>query len=103
MRADSLRRGESPVPSLAPPGLAPAGVNGGTHNIGGVRIDVDAARGYERSEEEVIMTPIKPSAKALGKRRAAAEEPPDEEELGVLFLSPSFFFFFPFFFVARVH
>jgi hypothetical protein len=77
-RYDSLRGGnrtESPVPGGAPPGL------GGTHNVAGMRIDTDAAHRYS-SEEDDIMTPIRPSAKALGKRRAEAEAPPDEEELG---------------------
>ncbi|CAG8698336.1 1680_t:CDS:2, partial [Acaulospora colombiana] len=76
-RYDSLRSGnrtESPVPGGAPPGL------GGTHNVAGMRIDTDAAHRYS-SDEENLMTPIRPSAKALGKRRAEVEAPPDEEEL----------------------
>jgi hypothetical protein len=47
-----------------------------------MRIDMDAARRYSNEEEENLMTPVKPSEKAMGKRRAAVEAPPDEEELG---------------------
>lgn len=41
---------------------------------------MEGARGY-LSDEEGLMTPVKPSAKAMGKRKAPAEETPDEEEL----------------------
>jgi hypothetical protein len=47
-----------------------------------MRIDLDAARWYS-SEEEDLMTPVKPSEKAMGKRRATIAAPPDDEELGV--------------------
>lgn len=45
---------------------------------------MDAARGYAGSDgesEDQIMTPIRPSAKALGKRRAEVDTPIDDEEL----------------------
>lgn len=62
-----------PVPALSvagpPPGLT--------------RVDVEAARRYS-SEEEDLMTPIRPSDKAKGKRRAIVEDAPDEAELGEL-------------------
>jgi hypothetical protein len=58
-----------------PPGLATV------QNTAGMRIDLDAAHRYS-SEEDDLMTPVKPSEKAIGKRRAAVEAPPDEEELG---------------------
>jgi hypothetical protein len=47
---------------------------------------MEATKGYMDSDDEDLMTPIKPSEKALGKRKAAVEEPPNEEELGT-FLS----------------
>ena len=46
---------------------------------------MDAARGYNGSEgedDDQLMTPIRPSAKALGKRRAEIDTPIDNEELG---------------------
>lgn len=42
---------------------------------------MDAAKGYMNSDDDDLMTPVKPSEKALGKRRAPMEEPPNEEEL----------------------
>lgn len=71
----SQGRTESPAPGSVPPGL---------QNFGGMRIDMDAARGYAGSDgesEDQIMTPIRPSAKALGKRRAEVDTPIDDEEL----------------------
>lgn len=58
----------------------------GVHNVSGVRIDMDAAKGYMNSDDDDLMTPVKPSEKALGKRRAPMEEPPNEEELGMFVL-----------------
>ncbi|KAG8814040.1 hypothetical protein FRC17_001310 [Serendipita sp. 399] len=89
-RYDSASRGraESPVPAslgvTPPPGLAGVATGAGVamHNTAGIRIDMDAARRYESSDEEELLTPIKPSAKALGKRRAEADTPVDDEELG---------------------
>ena len=47
-----------------------------------VRVDVSAANSYAtESDEEEIMTPIRPSEKALGKQRAPIDAEPDEEEL----------------------
>ncbi|KAG8845429.1 hypothetical protein FRB91_001758 [Serendipita sp. 411] len=89
-RYDSASRGrtESPVPIsigiTPPPGLSGVATSAGVamHNTAGMRIDMDAARRYESSDEEGLLTPIKPSEKALGKRRAVADAPVDEEELG---------------------
>lgn len=47
-----------------------------------MRVDVSAANSYasEVGEEE-IMTPVRPSEKAMGKRRAPLDAEPDEEDL----------------------
>ena len=45
---------------------------------------MEAAKEYMDSDDEDLMTSIKPSEKALGKRKAAVEKPPNEEELGTL-------------------
>lgn len=47
-----------------------------------MRVDVSAANSYtDEADEEDIMTPVRPSEKALGKRRMPADAEPDEEEL----------------------
>lgn len=52
-------------------------------NVAGMRIDMDAANQYvDQNSDDELKTPIKPSEKALGKRRAMVQQAPDEEELG---------------------
>ena len=74
-------------PPPHPPPHLRAAAGAGTTGIAGpppglARVDIDAARRYS-SDEDDLMTPIRPSAKAMGKRKAPAEETPDEEELGL--------------------
>jgi hypothetical protein len=47
-----------------------------------MRVDVSAANSYANEvDEDDIMTPVRPSEKALGKRRIPLDAEPDEEEL----------------------
>ena len=47
-----------------------------------MRVDVGAANSYTNAaDEEDIMTPVRPSEKAMGKRRMPLDAEPDEEEL----------------------
>ena len=47
-----------------------------------MRVDVGAANSYtDAANEEDIMTPVRPSEKAMGKRRMPLDAEPDEEEL----------------------
>ena len=42
---------------------------------------VDSVVGKDSAEEEVVRTPVKPSLKALGKRKVIEAEEPDRERL----------------------
>ena len=42
---------------------------------------VDIVGGKDSAEEEVVRTPVKPSLKALGKRKVVQSEEPDRERL----------------------
>ena len=47
-----------------------------------MRVDVGTANAYAAgADEEEMKTPIRPSEKALGKRRAALDAEPDEVDL----------------------
>jgi len=47
-----------------------------------MRVDVSAANSYtDEVDEEEIMTPVRPSEKALGKRKLPLDAEPDEEDL----------------------
>ena len=47
-----------------------------------MRVDVGAANSYAaETDEEEIMTPVRPSEKALGKQRAPLDAEPNEEDL----------------------
>jgi len=61
-----------------------------------MRVDVGAANSYtDEADEEDIMTPVRPSEKALGKRRVPPDAEPDEEDLrtSLTVSSPLFEFF----------
>ena len=53
-----------------------------------MRVDVGAANSYtDMADEEDIMTPVRPSEKALGKRRMPLDAEPDEEDLRMSLIS----------------
>lgn len=47
---------------------------------------VDIVGGKDSAEEEVVRTPVKPSLKALGKRKVVQSEEPDRERLFNLYV-----------------
>jgi len=90
-------RAESPArlnvgSGVPPPGLGSVPNATSTGGGSGMRIDMDAAKRYS-IESEDLMTPIRPSEKAMGKRRAVTEAQPDEEELGAYDFLLLFFVF----------